>query len=246
MVTLHTEDALAVATVTAIHQGDVATLSQLLADTPGLATVRLGDDDPDGMSRTLLHVATDWPGHFPNGAETVATLVAAGSDVNGRFHGPHQETPLHWAASSDDVEVLDALIDAGADFEADGGVIGGGTPLADARAFGQWRAAHRLVERGAKTTLMDAATLGLMERVEQHFAAEWPAGHDINRAFWGACHGGQRLCAEYLLQRGAELDWVPPWEKLTPLDAAQRSNAVELVRWLRKRGAKSATELGDR
>jgi ketosteroid isomerase-like protein len=32
--------------------------------------------------------------------------------------------PLHWAASSDDVEALDALLDAGADIEADGAVIG--------------------------------------------------------------------------------------------------------------------------
>lgn len=59
------------------------------------------------MSRTLLHVVTDWPGHYPNGAATVALLIAAGTDVNARFAGPHTETPLHWAASSDDVEVLD-------------------------------------------------------------------------------------------------------------------------------------------
>jgi ankyrin repeat protein len=95
--------------------------------------------------------ATDWPGHFLSGAATVAALIEAGADVNARFHGPHAETPLHWAASSNDVEVLDALLDAGADIDADGGVIGGGIPLADARAFGQWQAAHRLVERGAQT-----------------------------------------------------------------------------------------------
>jgi hypothetical protein len=101
---LDTEDPLAVAAVGAIHAGDVAALMQLLAQPPGLATARLGDyDGPDcaGMSRTLLHVVTDWPGHYPNGAATVAALVAAGADVNARFTGPHTETPLHWAASSD-------------------------------------------------------------------------------------------------------------------------------------------------
>jgi hypothetical protein len=34
--------------------------------------------------------------------------------------GPHTETPLHWAASSDDVPVLDALLDAGGDIECPG------------------------------------------------------------------------------------------------------------------------------
>jgi uncharacterized protein len=141
------------------------------------------------------------------------------------------------------VEVLDALIDAGADIEAPGGVIGGGPPLADARAFGQWQAAHRLVERGAQTTLQDAATLGLMDRVEEYFVGDQPPSPDeINGTFWGACHGGQQASAEYLLDRGADLNWLPHWEELTPLDAARRSDAGVLVEWLLGRGARSAAE----
>lgn len=245
MVTIDTRDPLAVAVVEAIHSGDVAALKRLLAENPALATARLGDDDPEGMSRTLLHVATDWPGHFPDVAATVAALVEAGADVNARFRGPHAETPLHWAASSNDVEALDALLDAEADIEAGGGVIGGGTPLADARAFGQWQAAHRLVERGARTTLVDAATLGLMDRLHTYFPSDTePLPDEISHAFWGACHGGQQRAAEYLVNRGADVNWVPPWEELTPLDAAERSGAGELVVWLQGRGARSASELG--
>ena len=245
---LDTEDPLAVAAVAAIHTGDVAALKQLLAEHPELATARLGDyDGPDcaGMSRTLLHVVTDWPGHYPNGAATVAALVAAGADVNARFTGPHTETPLHWAASSDDVAVLDALLDSGADIDALGAVIGGGTPLADARAFAQWHAAHRLVERGAHTTMQDAATLGLIDRLEAFFTgASRPGPEEINRAFWGACHGGQQQCAEFLLDRGADLNWIPPWENRTPLDAATRTGAADLVAWLRSQSAASAAEPG--
>jgi hypothetical protein len=104
------------------------------------------------MMRTLLHVATDWPGRFPNGPVVVAALVAAGAEVNDRFTGPHGETRLRWAASSDAVAVLDALIAGSADLEAHASVIDGGAPLADAVAFGQWNAARRLIEHGAQAT----------------------------------------------------------------------------------------------
>jgi hypothetical protein len=244
---LNAEDPLAVAAVEAIHGGDVATLRRLLADNPGLATARLGDYDgrPDGgMSRTLLHVVTDWPGHYPNEVAAVAALIQAGSDVNARFTGPHTETALHWAASSDDVEVLDALLDAGAEIDAPGAVIGGGTPLDDATAFAQWQTARRLVERGARTTLWHTATLGLLDRLWPYFTGTTrPATAEINSAFWGACHGGQRQAAQYLLDHGADLNWTPDWENMTPLDAAARSGAVEVVDWLREHGAETATEL---
>jgi uncharacterized protein len=238
---LSTEDPLAVAAVEAIHFGDVAALERLLAAHPGLATVRLGSQG--GMSRTLLHVVTDWPGHFPNGPACVAALVRAGADVNARFAGPHEETPLHWAASSNDVAVLDALLDAGADIEAPGSVLGGGPPLSDATGFAQWDAARRLVERGARTTLGDHATLGMMEQLTRDFADRRPTQAEIDRAFWGACHGGQQAAAEFLLGRGAAIDWLPGWERVTPRDAALRNGFVDVARWLEGRGAKSASEM---
>jgi uncharacterized protein len=110
---IDTGDPRAVAAVEAIHDGDLARLRHLLAEHPELATAALGTEGPNnGMTRSLLHVATDWPGHYPNVADTIAVLVEAGADVHARFTGPHTETPLHWAASSDDVAALDALLDA--------------------------------------------------------------------------------------------------------------------------------------
>ncbi|MFI6096526.1 ankyrin repeat domain-containing protein [Lentzea sp. NPDC051213] len=231
MMALTADDELAMALTNAIRTGDADGLRDLLRDRPDLVTARI-----DG--RSPLHIATDWPGHFPHVATTIAVLVESGAEVNARFRGTHTETPLHWAASSDDVEALDALLDAGADIDADGAVIAGGTPLADARAFAQWRTAHRLVERGATTTLTDAATLGLLDRVRTYFPGA--ASEEVNLAFWGACHGGRRECAEFLLGQGAELNWIPPWEPMTPLDAAQRGEWHDLVAWLRDQGATSA------
>jgi uncharacterized protein len=208
--------------VAAIQAGDVEALERLLAQDPALAAARVGP-------RTLLHIATDWPGGLPRVAETIRALVAAGADVDARFSGAaHAETPLHWAASADDLVALDALLDAGADIDATGGVIAGGTPLTDATAFGQWRAARRLVERGAQTTWFDAAALGLLDRL-----GDVPDG-ELDAALWGAAHGGQRAAAELLLERGADPSWVG-WDELTALGAAQRSEAPDVVALLSAR-----------
>lgn len=235
-------DPRAVAATKAVQHGDIARLRQMLADHPELATAAIGTAGPDGMTRTLLHAATDWPGHYPNVATTIQVLVEAGADVNARFTGPHTETPLHWAASSDDVDALDALLDASADIEADGAVIADGPPLDDAVGFTQWHAARRLVERGAHTSLFNAAALGLVDRVRDHLATDQPTT-EITRAFWGACHGGQQATADLLLQHGADLNWIAPWDGLTPLDAARRSDAHDLAVWLADRGATAAYEV---
>src|SRR5262245_65090138 len=99
------------AAVSAIKTGDVEGLRRLLDANPGLATGTFN-------GRDLLHVATDWPGHFPRVAETITLLAESGVDVNARKEGG--EAPLHWAASSDDVDALDALLDAGADIDVPG------------------------------------------------------------------------------------------------------------------------------
>jgi len=237
---LAADDPVAVEAVTAVQSGNMAVLDRLLTDHPELVTARIGDGD---CSRTLLHAATDWPGNFPNGPEVVKRLVQSGADVNARFHGGHTETPLHWAASSNDVAVLDTLLDAGADIDAPGAVLGGGSALADACGFANWHAARRLVERGARTRLKDAAALGFLDRVSEAFTRPAAPDHEeITRALWSACHGGQRAVADYLLDRGADINWIGR-DNLTPLDVAEQGGTDELIGWLRDRGAKRADEL---
>lgn len=246
MTSLATGDPLAAAVVDAIRTGDLPALRELLSGNPGLATasIRDADCDPEAepvVTRTLLHIATDWPGHYPNGAQTVAVLAAAGADVSAWAGGSSPETPLHWAASSDDVDVLDALLDAGADIDATSKA--GRTPLRDATIFGQWAAARRLVERGATAGLWDAAALGLHDRLEELLAADPAPGPDeVNRAFWAACHGGQLAAAQLLRGKGADVNWIPPWEDSTPLDAATRASATAVADWLHTQGARPAAQ----
>jgi ankyrin repeat protein len=236
-------DLLAQKLVEAIHAGEVERVKDLITENQGLAAARLVDHK--GGSGTSLHAATDWPGYFPNGPQIVSVLIDAGADPNIPVEGSwHAETPLHWAASSDDVEVARALIDGGADIEAMGASLGGGTPLDDAVGYGCWQVARLLVERGAAVDLGQAAALGLMRRVEELLAADSPTPQELTDAFWGACHGGQRRMAEFLADLGADVNGTPSWGDSVPLDAADSldTGREALVTWLREHGATKASD----
>ena len=243
VLTLRSDDPLAVTLIQAVRTGDVDSLVTLLAENTGLSSARI--QDRSGASRTPLHVATDWPGYFPDGPAVVRLLLDAGADPNAAFTGgTHSETPLHWAASSDDVDVAEALIDGGADVEAPGGSIDE-TPLDNAVGYGCWHVARLLLRRGARVEkLWHAAALGVTSRLADLLAASpAPTTVQINEAFWQACHGGQRRTAEHLLAHGADMNGRPGYAAgQTPLDIAGEldTRKESIVTWLRELGATSA------
>jgi uncharacterized protein len=243
--TLPHGDPLAVELTGAIHGGDLDGLGVLVAARPELASVRMiGRKGLEGGWRTPLHAATDWPGYFPAAPAAVALLIDAGADPNDDCGGDRPETPLHWAASSDDVDVAIALIDRHADLETAGGSIG--TPLDNAIGYGCWHVARLLVDRGAKVDkLWHAAALGMLARLDELLAeAPPPAEAEVSQAFWQACHGGQRRAAERLLAAGADINVSPGYAHgQTPLDVAITPDTRRdlLAGWLRESGAKPAS-----
>jgi uncharacterized protein len=234
----------------AVRAGDVEAIRRLLRDDPALASARLVGKD--GGTGTPLHLVADWPGYFPGGPEIVRLLIGAGADPNaltagrGGDMGPGAETPLHYAASSDDVDVAEALIDGGADIEVPDGSIG--TPLDNAVGYACWHVARLLVARGARVDkAWHAAALGMLGRLEAILGGD-PLAGEVSQAFWHACTGGQRRAAEYLLSRGADLNWEPDYAQGTPLDAASGHSTRQdnVISWLRELGARSATpQAGD-
>ena len=141
------------------------------------------------------------------------------------------------------MNAIDALLDGGANIESAGAIFTNGTAMSDAVIFGNWNAAQRLLQRGAKTTLTESAGLGLMDRLATHFDQEsWPPSVEITAALWHACRGGQLNAAQYLVEKGANLNWVG-WDNMAPLNGAYQSGNNELVSWLREHGAKLASEL---
>lgn len=234
-------DAAAGELVLAIHSGDLEALRRLVAARPELASVRMiGRKGLEGGWRTPLHVAADWPGYFPNAPVSVRLLFQAGADPNDDTGGNRPETPLHWAASNDDLEVAVALIDGGANLETPEGSIG--TPLDNAIGYACWNVARLLVDRGATVARpWQAAALGMLDRLEQ-LVGDRPDPTAVSQAFWHACAGAQRRAAEYLLGRGADLNWVPDYAEGTPLDSAigDGTRKENVVSWLRDLGARSA------
>lgn len=233
-------DPYADAAVAAIRCGDVAALGHVLTEAPDLA----GAPVPGCQGRTLLHVATDWPGYLPNGPEVVRALIGHGADPNHRGGDGNGETPLHWAASSDDVDVARALLDGGADADAPDGSIG--TPLDNAIGYGCWHVAELLAARGARIDkLWHAAALGRLDRLET-LLASGPEQDQISQAFWHACAASRRRAAERLLDAGADLAWTPDYAEGAPLDAAgERSTSQQnIIGWLQERGATSAKSAG--
>ncbi len=233
-----TDHETAAALVGAIHSGDIEAVARIVADNPELAGDPLGGPF---KTRTALHVVADWPGYFPNGPQIVPILIAAGANPNYRDPEPGSETALHWAASSDDVDVAAALIDGGADIEVPDGSIG--TPLDNAIGYGCWHVARLLVARGAAVEkLWHAGALGLLDRLEELLDTANPTPEEVAQGFWHACAGEQRRAAERLLAAGADLNWEPDYAHGTPLDAASRLDTRQenVIGWLEEKGAHSA------
>ncbi|HEX3863359.1 MAG TPA: ankyrin repeat domain-containing protein [Stellaceae bacterium] len=109
--------------------------------------------------------------------------------------------------------------------------------------YGQWAAARRLVERGARTQFWHEAALGLMPAVIQRVEADPPLQPEmLSGPFWNACRSGQREVARYLLAHGADLNWPAPWSGQTPLDIAEQAGQSEVAIWLLGLGAVRANQ----
>ena len=246
--TLPHDDPVAIQLALAVHFGQLDILKGLLNERSELASVALvGPKGLEGGWRTPLHVATDWPGYFPSAPESAALLLEAGADPNLDSGGGRPETPLHWAASNDDVDVGVVLIDGGARLDTPGGSIG--TPLDNAIGYGCWHVARLLAERGAPVdALWHAAALGMLSRLDELLAApRAPAQVEIDQAFYHACQGGQLRAAQRLVAAGADVTAIPDYAgDATALDMAlgPDTRREQLATWLKGQGITSAGDDG--
>ncbi len=238
----------------ALQSADIALLSALLRRNPSLAQER------GTNGNTLLNLAVSLAAQSkPDaGMAMVETLLAAGADVNDP--NDRGSSPLHQAAYSNQVAIASALIQRGADLDAEAHGSGG-TPLIFALFWGHREVSDLLGRHSvAPGNLRAAAGLGNKEMVQRCFSAgnltaeacaargfyrphsgfpDWRPTADpqevLDEALVWASKSGRTDVLAQLLQAGARVDADP--YRGTPLIWAAVCNRMETAAWLIDHGA---------
>jgi ankyrin repeat protein len=164
--------------------------------------------------------------------ELTRVLLAAGAPVDGP--PGRRETPLITAASYGEPEMARALIEAGADLEATGVAVPGGTALSHAVAFGNSAVVDVLVAAGAVVhDLAEAAGAG---DVGGWLAPDTPAAGRV-RALRAAAVCERLSVIDLLLEAGTPVDAETDDSGPTALHWAAYEGKPRAVRHLLARGA---------
>lgn len=106
------------------------------------------------LLQKAMHLMTPKTPNFLSWHQVLLLATGRLPRFNYPFHAPTWGTPLYYAASYGLSELVNALIDAGADINAPGG-WNGGTPLHAAVFRGRVSCARILLERGADAEIKD-------------------------------------------------------------------------------------------
>jgi ankyrin repeat protein len=238
-----------------LQSGDRAALQALLGRDPRLAKQR----GTNGNTLLNLAVSVAAKMNLDAGSALVETLLNAGADVNdGNDRG---STPLHQAAYSNQCAIALALIQRGADLDAEAHGSGG-TPLIHALFWGHREVADLLGRYSvAPRNLRAIAGLGNVDLMEECFREEktltweacaargfyrphsgfpdWQPSADpqevLDEALVWASKSGRTAVLPRLLRAGARLDADP--YRGTPLIWAAVCNRMETAAWLIDHGA---------
>ncbi|MGI9605180.1 MAG: ankyrin repeat domain-containing protein [Acidimicrobiales bacterium] len=163
---------------------------------------------------------------------SVLSTLDAGFDPNTPV-GDDGDLALCWAGAYGRLEIVAALLDAGADIDAAPAHGMGGPALSDALYENQIDTARALADAGASVGYESAAALGMIDQVRRHeenHGERWGA-------FLSACKTGQLEVVKYLVPRGIDVAIYPPGDEWGGIGAsglhwAAAGGHIELVCWL--------------
>jgi hypothetical protein len=150
-----------------LNSRDLSRLTRLLAEHPEMATEKMQHwadrqcGEPLGyiMMLRFNHDRLGLPAELPGTGAIAKALIDAGAPVNGR--PGDRDTPLISAASVGDADVVQALIEAGADLDAvsapDSGGVPTSTALVHAAVYGMTEVLDVLVAAGARIESLEMA-----------------------------------------------------------------------------------------
>jgi ankyrin repeat protein/peroxiredoxin len=164
----------------------------------------------NALGGTPLHDAA-WSGE----KEVAAYLISMGADVNAR-HAEGGSTPLHYAVLTNHPDVVEVLLDHGANVKALYKTSQSPLHLAAARGYG--RIATLLIAHGADVNARDDT-----------------GATPLSEAAWT----GETEMARLLISKGANASDVNPQTGMTPLHAAASRGYVQVAAALVEAGARA-------
>ena len=227
----------------AIVNGDSALLRRLLGANPGLIKAR----SPRVHRCMLLHyVGSNGFENYrqktpPNALEILNILLDAGAEVDAPAETYGRGTTLGLVATSVhpviagvQLELLQRLIDAGADVN---GGPGSWNVVNACLANGRGVAARFLADRGARLNLESAAGVGRLELVEGFLSAGVDLqSKDMVSGFMWACEYGHDEVVAFLVEKGVDLS-ASGWGGMTPLHWAVIGGQAGTAKLLLAHGA---------
>jgi len=231
--------------VDALRRNEMDLLARLLADNPSLAHVP-SEEGSYLIDRCACPSSTD-PSHGGY-AQALAMLLEAGADPDRPVVAGRQQT-LRMAASVGHGAAVGLLIDRGARIDGDPNDLR--SPLGEAIYWQQRAIVVQLLEAGASTAkLYVAAGVGQREAVgsvpDGGTGDAPPSDRQaiLNEAWIYAVHGGHVDTADYLLDRGAQIDAIEPtaWMpmRVSALHFAALRGDRSAIDYLLSRGADAA------
>lgn len=151
-----------------------------------------------------------------NHRQVIDFLIARGADVNAKDNRGF--APLHHASADGHMDIVELLISKGAEVDAKSKIQS--TPLYWASYHGRREVVKLLLDKGANVNAL----------IQAQKATDWTALHQ-------ACRNGHIDVAELLIAHGANVN-AKTGEGKTPLSLAEDEGRKEVVKMLRKHGAK--------